>query len=197
MADSIQQDAVVRGPEPTIFKARAGKLHELATDFVLFTPALLHTYGQLQHDPVAEFVARHEDSSCDVARRDYDRQLFSGIPAGRNGEPWNYRIYLIERRFWDDFQRFLAGVALRDIATQFYAEIKIHLAPLPQERSDYRTYASVLSLSSNRNRVVLRKRQNISLASPLQLPADPAVVRRAQAVFDCGAEAFLPRGRRE
>ena len=174
---------------PAILRTRTERPYALATDFMAFTPGVLHTHGNLDIDPIAEFVASHPDSDCDVGRRDFPIPLFRGIArdSAMAEEVWDRRLYFIEHRFWDDLLRFLQGIAMVDRQRQRYAEVRADLVQLKTEPGDPFSFCTALGYSSNV--VDIRITGNgIDLPQVIHRAPEPAVVRLAAAAYKFGPD---------
>lgn len=186
----LQLDAVDAGPPP-ILRTEAGRLADLAAEFAMFTPGLLHTHGGLMVDPVGEFVARHPDRDCDVSRRDFGRVLFRGIARDASEEAWDRRLYFVGRRFWDELRASLSGIVLVDRARRTYAEARADLVLMPPE-GDGRLPSFVTAFGVSGNRENVRIRTGPGGPAVVRMAVEPGVVARANAVFRTGPEALSP-----
>lgn len=57
----------------------ARSLKEMTVDWHFFTKGCIHTYGELDCDPVAEYTQTHEDHDCCVMTITAQRSIFTGI----------------------------------------------------------------------------------------------------------------------
>ena len=119
--DSREHDAGNgRGP---VLKAVSGRanLADLVGEFVLFTHGLFFTHGDLDLDPVQEFVNAQEGESI-VSLLTFDEPIIDWTrPAHRlercdydSGIPWGHQLLAAERNCWQKLYRFLTGVAAID-----------------------------------------------------------------------------------
>lgn len=154
MADFSQSSFRRRGPpikgaeqhdagKPDDGRAKETKqshtLRDMAVDFEFFTTAVICTAGRFDRDPVVEFNRVYQDSSAAELpfAIDYVDPFFRGLGIGLcAGSPvnWDHRIYGIIRERWELCRDMIAGIAIMDSKSGFYARVnfyEIQLVDLP------------------------------------------------------------------
>jgi hypothetical protein len=187
----VQLDSVPCAEDYPILKVKSAHLDELAREFAPFTTGLLHTHGGLKTDPVKEFVFSHPDTACDVAQRDFDVQLFSGVARDPTEEYWDRRLFFIERKFWPELLRFLQGVTLVDSVKKTYSEAWPHVVPTGMRPDKPVAFVTVFGVRGSVPGVGLRlPTGGLGLPALYTLPPVKRLQRTANAVFKLGPEAL-------
>lgn len=106
-------------------------LSDMAIDFEFFTTAVICTAGRFDRDPVVEFNRIYQDSrKAELPFAiDYADPFFSGLGIGLcAGSPvnWDHRIYGIARERWELCRDMIAGIAIMDSKTGFYARVNFY-----------------------------------------------------------------------
>lgn len=100
--------------------AHSACLSDLAKDFVFFTPGLLFTHGELDRDPVQEFMNEAEGDP-QIALLSFNRPVWDGFQFKDGRRDWNHKLLGIERARWPALLQFLGGVGILDSnAKTFY-----------------------------------------------------------------------------
>jgi hypothetical protein len=114
-------------------------LTDMLKDFEFFTTALICGMGRFDRDPVSEFnrVYPISDEAELPFAIDYAEPFFQGLGIGLcAGTPvnWDHRIYGIVRSRWELCRDTIAGIAIMDRKTSFYARVnfyEIQMTDLP------------------------------------------------------------------
>jgi hypothetical protein len=104
-----------------------GSLREMAVDWAFCTVGCLYTYGGLDYDVVAEFVATHPDLDCSAMPVTLPRPVFRGIrrPGWRGDEPLDNTLLAVPLEYWDAFRDHVSGVGMVDRRRGRYAQATV------------------------------------------------------------------------
>lgn len=172
------------GPEK-ISGARC--LGDLAKDYVFFTPGLLFTHGELDKDPVQEFMNEAEGDP-QIAFMEFNRPVWNGFRFKDGQAHWDHNLLAIERGRWEDLRKFLGGVGILDSKTKtFYRVVpfsvmvadpavidRAAVIPVPVPMIE----VVVFGLDGNKRRVVVQSSRAPGLQPPsvVILKPDPKTV---------------------
>lgn len=107
-------------------------LADLAADWAFCSVGCLYTYGGLDHDIVAEFVATHPDPDCLVRKLTLPRPAFHGILrlGYRGKEPFDHQLLAVPLEFWDGLKEHVAGAGMLDRRRKRYAQVTVQELPI-------------------------------------------------------------------
>jgi hypothetical protein len=121
----------VQGDAPTSWQARIGSaasLTDLLEEYVFFTHGPLFCFARFDKDPVYDFFA-DQDEEIQVAHLDFPDPIFEGL-AFRGDEAWNYRLLLIEKKYWTKLNRFLCHVSGIDRKRRKFFKVFVQKIPV-------------------------------------------------------------------
>ena len=167
-------------------------LQDLASECVLFTPALLVTHGYFDRDPVIEFLRMHKPTHHPF-KMHFDQAFFSGLGKTQllgDVVDWDYRLYGIAKEGWEICRDFIGSIALYDphryhFARLLYHELEVVDPIAMRARGALAELPTVtihsFAVSSNRNFVYLAPATDPprTLPYPTVEPAKPSVVTEA------------------
>jgi hypothetical protein len=173
-------------------------LGDLTREYALFTPALIFTHARLDRDPLQDFImANSLTTETGPAIVDCQWPLFSGL--GRTNYQnelvdWNRRIYGCPLDYWEKLRGFIGGIVITEASSLFYSKVGWYDLNIvdPFELHSGRVLDTVpavsicvFMLSANRGVFYLEPATDPPRNLPIvtALPADPNVVREAEAVL--------------
>jgi hypothetical protein len=187
--DTFREAEVIVGADAVQTLSFFDALQSRDEPVVLFTPALLFTYGGFDRDPVVEFDARFPAESADARPFcvDLTREhefFFSGFgimpsPGRQRSVNWDKRVYGIVASRKEECFEFLGGIAFSNPKIAMFANSLQHdvVVPDPTSRSGQVITVTVFGVMSNKDVVYAVTRpgfparvQRVKMSAQEQIP---------------------------
>lgn len=184
-------------------------LLDMSKDYEFFTTGVIHAVTAFDRDPVSEFNRQHPPSTNDdlPVMIDYVQPFFEGlnvcVVAGLPVD-CNRRIYAILRDRFDVLRNTIAGIAMIDRRSGFYAKLNFYemeiVDPFALKRMAVVTKLptvpiTVFGVSSNKGLSYLQSRQYPQLPLLVTEAAQPDVILEGKSVLGPppSPEALMPK----
>lgn len=184
-------------------------LLDMSKDYEFFTTGVIHAVTSFDRDPVSEFNRQYPPSTNDdlPVMIDYSQPFFEGlnvcVVAGLPVD-CNRRIYAIMRDRFDVLRNTIAGIAMIDRRTGFYAKLNFYemeiVDPFALKRMSVVTKLptvpiTVFGVSSNKGLSYLQGRQYPQLPLLVTEAAQPDVILEGKSVLGPppSPEALMPK----
>lgn len=110
-------------PIVTVDPSSVKSLHELAKDYALYTPALLHLTVPFQVDPFDLFCAEYGQPVTRITLR-FDKPVFTGLTHPSGDPSWNYVLFGLPHEHWPAYLAWIGSCAFDDSKKQLLRRVR-------------------------------------------------------------------------